>query len=242
MDIYEGKWEITLSECDMFGMWRPSAVMMAMQETAASHSEALGVGFKDMTERGIAWVLSRASVQMERVPQKGEIILIQTYPLPARHLFWPRLHVFFNDEGKEIGKAYCLWVVMDTRTRRIVKNLYVQEHMPNNHQTKNSMRLPVTVRQLESENTENWFSPCFTDIDYLGHVNNTRYLDWCCNAMGHDVLKDSFISGFDINYDAETLPSDKLLTRLCVEKDRFSFIGWDEDKQHFAIGGFLKPR
>ena len=242
MEIYEEKWKVNLSECDMFGCWRPSAIMTAMQETASRHSEVLGVGLTEMTERGIAWVLSRGSVQMEKMPKTGEHILIRTYPLTAKHLFWPRVHIFFSNDGEEIGRAYCLWVVMDTRTRRIVKSPYVEEHMPKNKHMKSGMGLPVTVHPLENESTETWVHPQFTEVDCLGHVNNTKYLDWCYNAIGYDVLKDLFIAGFDINYDAETLLSDKLLTRLCIEEDRFSFVGWDEDKQHFAISGFLKPR
>ena len=242
MNIFERHHTIQANECDMFSLWRPGAVMVAMQETASEHSSILGVGMKEMTENGIAWVLSRGRVQMHRMPHCSERITIRTYPLAPRHLFWPRVHIFFDEQGVEIGQAVCLWLVMDMTDRRAVKNSYVESRMPLNRELSCSIGMPATVYPIDAPCVKRLLEPQFTDADCLGHVNNTRYLDWCCNALGYPVMKDYYLSSFEVNYTAETRLSEQLTTALCLQGEHFSYTGCMDDTQHFAISGRLTPR
>ena len=84
--------------------------------------------------------------------------------------------------------------------------------------------------------------PVYTDLDVNGHVNNTRYMDWCCNALGIDTMKDSCLARFDVNYDVEVRPGQEVRTELRRLGEEFSFSGFEGDTRHFDVGGTLAPR
>ena len=228
--------------CDLFGHWKPSGILEAMQETAGEHSERFGLSRSVMDSYGIAWVLSRVKVEMTRLPVAGETVTIETYPTAARHLFFPRSHIFRDESGAQIGCANSLWVLLDLKERRIVKDERVMEKVPDNPGLAPAAGMPATVRALPGDAQEGCVVPQFTDLDLNHHVNNTRYLDWCLNALGLETLKEQALMAFDVNYDAEILPGCELSTRLTREGEKFAFLGMDGEKRHFGISGRLGER
>jgi len=228
--------------CDMFGHWRPGSILEAMQETAGEHSASYGLSRSVMDGMGIAWVLSRVRVEMKRLPVAGETVTIETYPTPNRHLFFPRSHVFRDETGEEIGTANSLWVLMDLESRRIIKDDRVTEKVPDNRELQPAAGMPATVRAPEGEKQEGSIQPQFTDLDLNRHVNNTKYLDWCLNALGVETLEAACVMRFDVNYEAEIRPGSVIRTELTRSGDGFVFCGFDGDKKHFSIGGTLGER
>jgi len=242
MKTYEEKCEIRTCDCDMLSSWKPSAIMRAMQDTASTHSSLLGAGIPEMNKQGIAWVLSRGRVEMKALPKCSDIVSIETYPLPTRHMFIPRVHVFRNQQGEELGHAYCLWVVLNIESRKIIHSTFVEERMPDNHDLSSPTGMPKTVQTLPVPGQTSKIVPMFTDCDFLGHVNNTRYLDWCCDALGYDILKDRYIADFDINFEHEIHLGETVETKLALRNGNFTFIGSSEARRCFSIGGSLRSR
>ena len=109
-------------DCDLFGRWKPSAIMEVMQDTGIAHCESVGLG-RDVTDRlGVVWVLSRCRVELSRLPVSGERLNIETFALPQKHLFFPRAHLFMDADGQRLGGAQGWWLLMDVNTRRIVRH------------------------------------------------------------------------------------------------------------------------
>ena len=52
--------------CDMAGRWKPAAILEAMQETATTHCNRLGLSRPVTDGLGIVWVLSRSRVALRR--------------------------------------------------------------------------------------------------------------------------------------------------------------------------------
>jgi len=233
--------ELRACSCDMCGMWSPSAVLVSMQETAGAHSALLGLDRNTMNGLGLAWVLSRVHVEFDRLPSMGETILIETYPTPSRHLFYPRSHIFRrNDEI--IGRANSLWVLMDIESRRITNNAFVQSRLPDNSDLSMAVGMPSGIRPFGCEPSVSTIIPQFTDLDVNRHVNNTKYMDWCCNALGIDTMAAHCLTCFDVNYDAEVLPGNEIRAELTMLDNAFAFCGFDAEKRRFGISGRLSPR
>lgn len=228
--------------CDMNGEWLPNRILEAMQETADSHSSILGLDGEVMNGLGLVWVLARLKVEFIRPARMNETIHIETWPTPNRHLFYPRSHVFRDESGAIIGRANSLWVTIDLTSRRITKNEFVESKLPKTCENPMVLAMPATVRTPDSEAKIGIVTPSFTDLDVNMHVNNTKYLDWCLNALGTEILKDRCLLSFDINYDLEILPGTKIRTELTLDGDKFVFCGFDGAKKHFSIGGVLSPR
>lgn len=231
--------ELRACHCDMKGVWRPSAILECMQETAGAHSAICDLGRGVMDSLGLAWVLSRLKVDFSRVPHVGETITIETYPTPTRHMFYPRSHIFRDADGAELGRANSLWVLIDFSTRRITNSELVQSRLPDNSDMAMATGMPATVKPVDGEVCEGVVAPRYTDLDMNMHVNNTKYLDWCCNALGMDALRERTVAAFDMNYDAEILPGAEIRTELARNGESFTFCGYAGGKRHFGVTGRL---
>lgn len=227
--------------CDIRGQWRPSAILETMQEVAGDQCAELGIGRPVMDGMGIAWVLSRTRVAMKRLPRLGETICAETWPLPPKHLFYPRVSAFRDGAGDLIGEANSLWLLMDLNTRRVVNSDEVLRHLPDNADMPAGIPLGA-VRPLEGEAEARTFMPPYADFDLNGHVNNTKYLDWTLNALGHRVMAERWISEFSVGYEREIRPDEEIRTELVRLDESFSFCGFAGDKRCFCVVGKLEER
>ena len=240
--VYKEEFVLRHVHCDLTGQWRPSAILETMQETAGTHSELLGVGRNMLIEQNLVWVLTRVEVEMDRYPGVTEHVTVETFPMPTRRWFFPRYYIFRDESGAEIGRAGSLWVLLDFTTRRMARPDAVAHLMPDNSDLLAPLGLPATVTEVSGTLETGLHVPQYTDLDVNQHVNNTRYLDWCCNALGVDAMKESCLRRFAVNYDLEVLPGQEIRTELRRLGDDFSFCGFEGDRRHFDVGGVLAPR
>ena len=230
---------IRTRDCDMGGHWKPSSILEAMQEVASAHCNAVGLGRAVISSLGIAWVLSRCRVELRRHPHFGEAVTVETWAMPTRHLFFPRAHAFRDADGGLIGEACGLWLLMDMNERKAVSNPFVLERLPLEAKGV-SVRVAGAVRPVGGNVSVRSMTPQYTDFDLNGHVNNARYLDWCWNALGAEALKDRQIASFDVEYNREVRPGERIRTETAIEDDAVSFCGFDgEDTRCIAIRGML---
>ena len=229
-------------QTDMNARLRPGALLEIMQEMAGVHAEKLGIGRSVLLEKNLVWVLTRLEVRMDRWPAHGETLRVETFPMPNRRVFFPRYFIFRDTAGNQIGCAGSLWVLLDVTERKMARPDLVVPFMPDNSDLAAPMGMPATVSECAGQAVEALLTPVYTDLDMNGHVNNTRYLDWCCNALGVDVLRTRELRSFAINFNQEVRPGQTPRTELRRDGDRFSFCGFVGDARHFDVGGVLAPR
>lgn len=220
----------------------PTALLQMMQEMAGAHAELLNVGNQLLTEHHLAWVLTRVEVRMQRYPKAHERLHITTFPMPNRRWLFPRYFLFHDDAGNEIGCAGTLWALLDVKERKIAPASPARERIPDNSDMAAPFGLPCTVSLPDAEALTGVHRPAYTDLDVNGHVNNTKYLDWCCNALGMEVLGTHAIRDFALNFHLEVLPGHTVQTELRRTEDRFSYSGFVDGQRHFDVGGTLVPR
>ena len=237
---YSQEFRIASYQTDLTARIKPSAILEIMQEMAGAHAELLGVGRTRLLPMNLAWVLTRVEVRMERYPLSGESISVETFPMPNRRVFFPRYFIFRDAAGNQIGCAGSLWVVLDVTTRKMGNPTEIAAMMPDNHDLTAPMGMPATVEEIPGESMPANRIPVYTDLDVNGHVNNTRYLDWCCNALGIDVMREHAMKTFCVNYNQEILPGQEVRTVLHRDGSHFSFSGFEGDVRHFDVGGTLE--
>ncbi len=239
LKTYTQTFRIASYQADVSARIKPSAILEIMQEMAGAHAELLGVGRTALLPRSLAWVLTRVEVRMDRYPLSGEDITVETFPMPNRRVFFPRYFVFRDAQGQQIGCAGTLWVVLDINTRKMANAGEIAPLLPDNSDLTAPMGMPATVEEIAADAEEAFRLPVYTDLDMNGHVNNTRYLDWCCNALGIETMRSCEIRRFAVNYNQEILPGQEVHTVLRRQGDEFSFSGFEGDKRHFDVGGTL---
>ncbi len=240
LKTYSQEFRIASYQTDLTARMKPSAILEIMQEMAGAHAELLGVGRSKLLPMNLAWVLTRVEVRMERYPVSGKIITVETFPMPNRRVFFPRYFIFRDANGEQIGCAGSLWVVLDITTRKMGNPTEIASIMPDNRDLTAPMGMPATVEEILGEAIHANRLPVYTDLDVNGHVNNTRYLDWCCNALGIDTMRDHVMTTFAVNYNQEILPGQEVHTVLHRDGGRFSFSGFEDDVRHFDVGGTLE--
>jgi len=230
------------NDCDLAGGWRAGAILNAMQEAAGQHGTELGFGRDVLDPQGLVWVVSRVEVIMDRCPRYGEDITLTTFPTAIRRWFFPRFFVMTDAAGNRIGCASTLWLLMDVNTRRMASPDVIRHLIPDNSDLEQPMGLPSAAPSVHVPEVTAEYHPCYTDLDLNRHVNNTRYMDLCCNALGVDLMAKRYIRRFCVTYDKEIRADQTITTCLKLDGDTFAFAGYEGETRHFDLGGELADR
>ena len=225
-------------DCDLGCLWRPSAILTAMQETAGMHSHILGCGRETLVQKGVVWVLTRCEVQMEKEARMGSRLSIETFPMPLRRWFFPRYFVFRDEEGAQVGAAGTLWVLFDLEKRCMVAPGDVAGAIPDNSDLTPPLGVPGPVPRLTGETAASARTPVYSELDVNGHVNNARYADWLCDALGLETMREYRVKTMRLSYAAEIRPGQSMELRLVRDGLAYHLTG----KTHFEIGGELEKR
>lgn len=239
---YEETLLLRTVDCDFRGTWRPSAIFAAMQEVSGMHSQLLGCGRDTLMKQGFVWVLSRVELKMEKYPCAGDAVKVETFPTKNRRWFFPRYFILRDGQGGQIGCASTLWVLLDFAARKMAPPDPILHLIPDNSDLTAPMGLPAAVAEAGGEERVFTRQPSYTDLDVNDHVNNARYIDWLCDALGHEVLGRQVLGNICVNYDAEIRPEQAVELRLKRKDDVFSLSGFHGDKRHFEIGGTFSDR
>lgn len=212
--IYEKKFHIDRIHTDRFGHLKPSSILYFVQEAAGEHCQLLNVGADRLP--GLFWAIIRHRVQILRLPEKGETITLQTWPMPTTRTAFPRSVVAFDTQGRELFRSVSLWVLMDPNTRAMVvpgkSGVQVQGILRGNELAVPGSLVPGNLGDLHSR------SVCFTDLDENGHMNNTRYLDWICDLLPSAFHSQHFPREITLCYLSEAREGD--LLQLSWQLDR----------------------
>jgi acyl-ACP thioesterase len=206
-------WQETLtvqsSETDFQKRLKLSRFFLWMQDAASTHADSLGFGFEAMAKQDTAWVLSRIKVVFNAVPEMGETVQLRTWPKGIQQkLFFMRDYSLTGENGQVYGLASTAYVVINTRTRRIVPPQMLSIAVPDNNGAY------AIDEPLEKVPPVEPLQPCFSvqvgysSVDILGHVNNARYIDWvtdCFSLEEHRAKKPAWIQ---INYLNEVKPGE----------------------------------
>lgn len=238
---YTETFTVRATDCDISRRMRPAALFIAMQEGGERHAFSLGLGYDAMMARGLFFVLARIHVRFERAPRCGEKVVHTTWPGTSNRFFCPRFHTFTLEDGTPLATAGALWVMLDVNHRKIVSPLAAALPFPDTTDIPAPIDLPTRLpHMIDTEYT--WTRcPVYSDYDINGHVNNTRYIGWLCDALGNETLKDHYIADLVAGYEKEIRTDHPLNISLARQDDSFTFLVASENgEKHFVAGGTLR--
>lgn len=239
--IYTETFTVRATDCDVNMRMRPAALFLAMQEGGQYHASLLGLSHNEMLDRGMFFVLARINVHFDRAPRFGEKVVHTTWPGVNNRFFCPRYHIFTLEDGTPLATAGALWVILDVNQRKIVSPKASQLPFPDNSDVPAPIDLPTRLPQMGPETQSFIQTPVYSDYDINGHVNNTRYIGWLCDALGNSVLADHYLCDLTAGYEKEIRTDDPLRISLSREGERFTFLVSSENgDKHFAAGGTLQ--
>ena len=232
---------VRATDCDVQRRMRPAALFVAMQEGGERHAITLGAGYDAMMAHGLFFALTRIHVRFVRAPRCGERVVHTTWPGVSNRFFCPRYHTFTLEDGTPLASAGALWVMLDVNDRKIVSPNTVDLHFPDTSDIPSPIDLPTRLPHL-GETTERFIrTPTYSDYDINGHVNNTRYIGYLCDALGHEALDGHYPGDLIAGYEKEIREPRPLALSLSREGNRFTFlIASENGEKHFVAGGTLR--
>jgi len=199
----------TSGQTDMYGIIKTSALLELLQEAGAVHADALRLGREDLIrEIGAIWVLARLYFRLEKPLRYGSRIDIWTAGrMPGKAMAYRDYDIY--SDGQWAGEAVTASAVVDQSTRRLLRPAMIPGiESCAHHKTK---KLELSRLQKPEKLTQAFAHIVrYSDLDYNGHVNNTKYADFICNAADLDKDGPGYVSGMRINYIRECLSGEEL--------------------------------
>lgn len=213
LKVYEKTVIINSRDVDGAGHCKASAILGYLQDASAEHTAVCGCGRKEMVERyNVFWMLTRIQLQLTSPIRWLDKLTIRTGHRGGRGILLYRDYELLV-EGREVGNACALWVLADLNTRKLLN--VTQTPIPELIESAGGMtpkirRLTALHPPKELINVETRMMR-YSDTDVNGHINNTKYADFACDAMELEHRPEGcFLSGLEITYHQECLPGEPI--------------------------------
>lgn len=211
------------TDCDLYGRMRLDALFINMQEGGEHHAIELGAGYDAMLERGLFFVVTRVHASVSRPPRNGETVMHTTWPGVCNRFFLPRFHVFTLEDGTPLASCAALWVLLDTKERKVVSPLKTDLGFPDNSDIPAPTAVNPKLPALGENAVHFTRTPVYSEFDLNGHVNNTKYIAWLSDAIGKETLHGMYISDLVASYEKEIREETPMQLSLSREDNAFVF-------------------
>jgi acyl-ACP thioesterase len=190
-------------EVDPRGRLQVPILCRLLQEAATEHAADLGVAVDSLISTGVAWVLTRLELTMERWPGVGDEVAVATWPAAANRLTTERRFEITDDRGVCIGRATTLWLILDLARRRPVRiPPAVAEPLSKLGLGDRPMR-PDDLAPPDEVVRELAFAIRRSDLDSAGHANNTSFVEWAIEAVPDELWNGCHLARLEIAFLAE---------------------------------------
>lgn len=232
--------QVLVTDVDLCGRCSPYSVFSAMQELATMHAAKLGLGREELLAKGLVWIVARARLEMGRYPAASERLAASTYYGAPSRIGFHRYYSIETKAGELLGRASNLWLLVDVETRRITSPLKAGMVFPD-EDIQPELRLETNKLSFEGDITSTTSRiPVYSDYDVNGHVNNARYVQWVCDALPLESMRENMISTLELNYIAEIREGEAVDIELAQNGSSFSMRGLVGGDARFLASGTLR--
>lgn len=230
--FYQCEHLVDSREVDLFGQMKPSALLGMLQEAAVGATGELKMNAPRLMEKYHAfWVVSRWQTELLRPLFWEEQVTVRTWHRGSSGASLYRDFELFAD-GQSIGRATSLWVMTDPDSRRLVPVRDCAELRGTDGGALNRTEKIRRVALPEAFDRRAFREMHYSDTDMNGHVNNTRYADFACDAVGLETLgQGRFVSGLHLCFLSECRAGETLALDSAVLGDGCFVRGSDERGQ-----------
>lgn len=222
-------------ESDFTGRWKPSGIMVRMQEIAEDHAAALGCGRRDMVDKtGMVWMLTRLHLEMKKYPLIAQDIEVKTWHGPVPRMVFPRYFSFIGPNGDLLGCASSDWVLFNIHHRCLMRPSSLRVPYEADESLAPPTRPPIRIPQPGEMRTFEIRRVRYSDTDMNIHMNNARYVDWICDLFPAGWLSSHMLSDLDITYSAEASMDQEIELKMAEEDGCFTIFGETQGKNVFS--------
>lgn len=190
---------------------KAASVLEITQELAGQGASRLGFGDERLGDINAVWVLARVHVHFARTAHKDDEVELQTWHKGLQGIQFLRDYQIISMQDKEpFVQATSSWLIMDVTERRILHGDSLKDIVPAEPQCdEDAIKEPCGKISLPKGRTlqeAGVHTVSYSDVDYNGHTNNTKYIQWALDVLPSELVFDHDLSDFEINYNKESHP------------------------------------
>lgn len=255
---WQHRFRVGSYEVDPSGGVRLASLFNYLQEAAGGHAEHLDLGYHTLrSTAGLGFVLSRITVEIERLPRWSDTFAVLTWPKRAEKLLALRDFLVLPGSAVPDGatpagvrqdelehlvatqvplvRATTAWLLIDVNRMRPVRPEKNLGHIPINPElnaiTDVPQRIIVPAEPATSEQTR---VTRYSDIDQNDHVNNARYVEWLTDFLAASAMPTAEHSlpaprSIAINFTGEVKLGDQVVIRGRENGDGTVWIARDKE-------------
>lgn len=217
---YFYEYEVKYQEVDDRKRLRLHNLENYLLEVAGTVADDLGFGIQVLHPRGLTWILTRLSVEMDYLPTHNEHLVFETWIEQNVHMLSTRdFRIWLkaeNGEKRLIGTCKSVWAVLDLEKREIVNcfdDPIFTDAVDGEVLEMDRVRMTTIPEPTGKRN----YTICYSDLDYNRHCNSCNYLR---------VMMDTYLPDYydrrvrlDINYQREITAGEELTTNYLLTDD-----------------------
>ena len=238
---YSKRLRLHTPDVDFTGHMDPCTIFAAFQQIAEEHCLPLGLGYQDIQKRGVFWALVRMHLAVTRLPRREEEIVLRTWASPAKRILFPRYFTAVYPDGTPLFAASSIWTIVSFSQRKALTPQALGLHTddfcsqrPAPVELPERLHFPFPEQQVTSRECT------YSDLDINAHMNNAKYLNWICDALGYQTMARQYIEQIHIAYPSEIKPGARVKLGISRERNAFQIAAAGADGAlHFTAAGTL---
>lgn len=156
---------------------RPTQLLMYMQETANAQFRACGTTLDELRDReGLAFIVSKLILRSTLPLRAYDRIRVETWVSEGRGYSFPRAFRILRD-GEIAAEADSVWALTDLSTRKLIRADAFRYPFPPESPLGGEGMGRIHFSDPEQMEFAGERRIVTSDIDYNGHMNNTKYPD-----------------------------------------------------------------
>lgn len=176
--LTDNKMELTLPA--LFGL---------IQEISSKHVTQCGIGWENLKDKNLFWVLSKIKLSISRLPKWSETIILKTWGKLHDLVVEPRDYEMVDEQGNVLIKGTSSWVIIDSEKGKIQSLNKFEEHLIYPENKDAFIERAPKVAKIEIAEQEPSEHVRYSDLDMNQHVNNAKYIQWALDSISQ-VFRD----------------------------------------------------
>lgn len=185
--FYVHDFELLETDFDVDGNLRSARLMQFLQNAAGQHVKDFGLGWDDLNDKQLLWVLSKMKYRrVKSITKAVKTLRVYTWPKAPNKFFYDRLfEVYDANTDKLLVEAYSQWLVVDKASRKAVTANTVDGFADADFADETIALAPDFARVRKTDDFVEVDSVVVrrSMLDINKHVNNTNYITFVEDAL-----------------------------------------------------------
>ena len=220
---------------------RLSNLLRLQQEAGERHLAEGQLAYQNLAKMGMAFLVVRANLQIERLPGTGEKVKVCTWHRGEQGAAFYRCFQILSEQGEKLVDSVTAYALVDPGTKRLLRpKVFLQLGIQSQDDKTGDCPDPERLKLPENLEPAGVWKVRVSDTDWNHHLNNAAYLDilWDFLPEGVEIENLGLIT---VCFLSQALPGDEISVFRSIENGELYMRGVHGRGPCFEIKVKLKP-